>query len=83
MNSVMRLGSEGKDMDEVLRAHVYKAITNHKPRISYVEGVGGGGWFEIQGWEGQYFGYSSFSSNKGSWEGSINKSGQDEGTSEL
>lgn len=31
-------------MDEVLRAHVYRAITNHKPRISYVEGWRGDGW---------------------------------------
>lgn len=63
-------------MYEVPRAHVYKAITNQKLRIAYSEGVGE--WLEIQGREGQYFGYSSISSNKGCWEGQINKSGQGE-----
>jgi hypothetical protein len=68
-------------MDEVFTAHVYTAITNHKSRISYVEREG-----EMAGntgLEGQYFGYSSISSNKGSWEGQINKSGQDEKRAQL
>jgi hypothetical protein len=53
-----------------LRAHVYRAITNQKLRISRIEVVGDGGW------EGEYFGYSPIPRNRGCWEERIDKSGQ-------
>jgi hypothetical protein len=59
MNSLKVWDREG--VDEILTAHVYRAITNHKLRIPYVEAEGG--WLEIREWEWQYFGY------KGCWKG--------------